>query len=102
MMFEESPSIDFNPMRDVWFPLDLSNAASFYGMLAHAAAHLSYLRGQKHAVEVLKYKAEAVSLINKWMTDQEMALSDTTFAAVVRLLTFEVKLSQGSQYQENN
>ncbi|KAH8692229.1 fungal-specific transcription factor domain-containing protein [Talaromyces proteolyticus] len=89
MMFEESPSMDFNPMRDVWFPLDLSNAASFYGILAHAAAHLSYLHGQKHAVEVLKYKAEAVSLINKWMNDKESALNDATFAAVVRMLTFE-------------
>ena len=94
MMFDTdtpaSLNINFNPMRDVWFPLDLSNAASFYGILAHAAAHLAYLHGQKDAVEVLRYKSEAVSLINQWMQDENMALNDATFAAVVRLLTFEV------------
>ncbi|EED13434.1 hypothetical protein TSTA_059210 [Talaromyces stipitatus ATCC 10500] len=93
MVFDtETPSalnISFNPMRDVWFPLDLSNAASFYGIMAHSAAHLAYLHGQKHAVEVLKYKSEAVSLINQWMQDEKTALEDATFAAVVRLLTFE-------------
>lgn len=90
MMFEQSPTVDFNPMRDVWFPLDLSNAASFNGMLAHSAAHLAYLRGEKHSMEVLKYKVEAVSLVNKWLRDESTMLSDHTFAAVVRLLTFEV------------
>ncbi|EEA18698.1 hypothetical protein TMatcc_010764 [Talaromyces marneffei ATCC 18224] len=93
MMFDtDTPSslnLNFNPMRDVWFPLDLSNAASFYGMMAHAAAHLAYLHGQKDAVEVLKYKSEAVSLINHWMQDEKTALGDATFAAVVRLLSFE-------------
>lgn len=97
MMFNDSPSpIDFNPMRDVWFPLDLSNAASFYGIMAHSAAHMAYLRGQgkNGIVEVLKYKTEAVSLINKWMHDRDMALSDSTFAAVIRLLTFEVSFER--------
>ncbi|PCG90038.1 Protein of unknown function DUF3468 [Penicillium occitanis (nom. inval.)] len=93
MMFDtDTPSslnLNFNPMRDVWFPLDLSNAASFYGIMAHSAAHLAYLHGQEDAVEVLKYKSEAVSLINRWMQDEKTALDDATFAAVVRLLTFE-------------
>lgn len=77
-------------MRDVWFPLDLSNAASFYGMMAHAAAHLAYLRGEKNSVEVLKFKSEATSLVNRWLSNSATRLSDHTFAAVVRLLTFEV------------
>ena len=79
MMFDtDTPSslnLNFNPMRDVWFPLDLSNAASFYGIMAHSAAHLAYLHGQKDAVEVLKYKSEAVSLINCWMQDEKTAFS---------------------------
>jgi hypothetical protein len=90
MMFEDTPSMDFNPMRDVWFPLDLSNAASFNGMMAHSAAHLAYLRGERHSIEVLKYKSEAVSQVNRWLQNENTALSDHTFAAVVRLLTFEV------------
>lgn len=90
-MFDNSPSVEFNPMRDVWFPLDLSNAASFYGMMAHAAAHLAYLRGEKNSVEVLKFKSEATSLVNRWLSNSATMLSDHTFAAVVRLMTFEVR-----------
>jgi hypothetical protein len=90
MMFEDTPAATFNPMRDVWFPLDLSNAASFNAVMAHAAAHLSRMRGIKTSDEALKYKAEAVRIVRLWMSDPTRALSDDIFAAVIRLLTFEV------------
>jgi len=93
MMFEELPAETFNPMRDVWFPLDLSNAASFNAIMAHAAAHLSRMRGIKFSNEALKYKAEAVRIVRLWMNDPTTALSDEVFAAVIRLLTFEVGLA---------
>ncbi|KAJ9138402.1 Tachykinin family protein [Pleurostoma richardsiae] len=89
MMFEELPTATFNPMRDVWFPLDLSNAASFNAIMAHAAAHLARLHGIKTSDEVLKYKAEAVRIVRLWMDDPGRALNDEVFAAVIRLLTFE-------------
>jgi hypothetical protein len=90
MMFEDLPTATFNPMRDVWFPLDLSNAASFNVIMAYAAAHLGRLHGIKASDEALKYKAEAVHIIRVWMDDPSRALSDEVFAAVIRLLTFEV------------
>ncbi|GMG04757.1 unnamed protein product [Aspergillus oryzae var. brunneus] len=86
----------FNPMKDVWFPLDLSNAASFYGIMAHSAAHLAHLyagmnpsRGTS-STDALKYKSEAVRILSTWMADPEKSLSNDAFAAVIRLLTFEV------------
>ncbi|KAF7585567.1 hypothetical protein BBP40_010649 [Aspergillus hancockii] len=95
MMFEDVAIPSFNPMKDVWLPLDLSNAASFYGIMAHSAAHLAHLyagmspaRGTS-STDALKYKAEAVSILSAWMADPEKALSNDTFAAVLRLLTFE-------------
>ncbi|PHH61803.1 hypothetical protein CDD81_7967 [Ophiocordyceps australis] len=89
MMFENMPMSFFNPMRDVWFPLDLSNAASFNAILAHAAAHLARMRGRKTSNEALKFKREAIRIVNQWINIPDRALSDDVFAAVLRLLTYE-------------
>ncbi|KAJ3497514.1 hypothetical protein NLG97_g1844 [Lecanicillium saksenae] len=89
MMFEDLPSSTFNPMRDVWFPLDLSNAASFNAVMAHSAAHLAQVQGIQDSEEALKFKMEAVRIVTMWMNDPERALSDDAFAAVLRLLTYE-------------
>ncbi|KAE8376119.1 hypothetical protein BDV26DRAFT_294351 [Aspergillus bertholletiae] len=95
MMFDDVNIPSFNPMKDVWFPLDLSNAASFYGIMAHSAAHLAHLYAGMNpakgtsSTDALKYKAEAVSILSTWMADPEKSLSNDAFAAVIRLLTFE-------------
>lgn len=96
MMFEEMDMLQFNPMKDVWFPLDLSNAASFNCIMAHSAAHLAHLYAGTSpgtpttSLDAARYKAEAVRIISEWISDPEKALSNHAFAAVVRLLTFEV------------
>ncbi|KAL4804251.1 hypothetical protein BDV18DRAFT_142814 [Aspergillus unguis] len=95
MMFEDLDVTEFNPMKDVWFPLDLSNASSFNCIMAHSAAHLAHLyagtpacRGTSSS-DALKYKTEAISLLRVWLSDPERELCDDAFSAVVRLLTFE-------------
>lgn len=96
MMFETVPIRAFNPMRDVWFPLDLSNAASFNTIMAHSAAHLAYFYGGTgpfhgtNSPAALRFKSDAVGILNQWLGDPERALSNETFAAVTRILTFEV------------
>lgn len=96
MMFEDLGVAEFNPMKDVWFPLDLSNASSFNCIMAHSAAHLAHLYSGTppcpgtNSSDALKYKAEAVAILRSWFGDPEKALEYDTFAAVVRLLTFEV------------
>lgn len=84
-------------MRDVWFPLDLSNPASFNAIMAHSAAHLAHCYGGMtpqskgtNSAEALKFKADAVEILSQWLNDPEKSLSNDAFAAVVRLLTFEV------------
>lgn len=90
----------FTPFRDIWIPLDLSNAASFYGILAHAAADLANSRVDDNGSNMLKYKAEAVGIINKWLGTAVTALKDEVFTGVVRLLTFEVRdKSQQNEYR---
>lgn len=116
MMFENMPASNFNPMRDVWFPLDLSNPASFNAIMAHSAAHLAHYYGGMtptrgtNSSEALKFKADAIQILNHWLSDPEKALSNDAFAAVVRLLTFEVSplflfvflLPIGLHYNTNN
>ncbi|RAK98065.1 uncharacterized protein BO80DRAFT_413128 [Aspergillus ibericus CBS 121593] len=95
MMFETIPAPSFNPMRDVWFPLDLSNPASFNAIMAHSAAHLAHYYGATtptqgtNSIEALRFKADAVKILSQWLNDPDKALSNDAFAAVVRLLTFE-------------
>lgn len=103
MMFDQIPASDFNPMRDVWFPLDLSNAASFNAIMAHSAAHLAYHYGGTaptrgtNSFKALSYKAHAVEILSHWLSNPEQALSNDAFAAVVRLLTFEVCFSRSNR-----
>ncbi|KAH6876537.1 fungal-specific transcription factor domain-containing protein [Thelonectria olida] len=89
MMFEDAYGPGFNPMRDVWFPLDLSNAASFNAIMAHSAAHLARMQGFTQSKEALRFKTEAVRIVQLWMNDPELALGDDVLAAVLRLLTYE-------------
>ncbi|KAG8413953.1 hypothetical protein J3458_011610 [Metarhizium acridum] len=88
MIFNDLPR-SFNPMRDVWLPLDLSNAASFNAIMAHSAAHLARKQGFRASAEALKFKAEAMRIVSVWMKDKHLALSDEVFAAVLRLLTYD-------------
>ena len=85
------PHAAFDPIREVWLPLDLSNSASFNATMAHAAAHLAYLHGELASPEALRYKTEAISVITKWLDDPEQALRNETLVSVVRLLMFEVR-----------
>ncbi|GJN74892.1 hypothetical protein PLICBS_008985 [Purpureocillium lilacinum] len=86
MMFEDLPAATFNPVRDVWFPLDVSNAASFNVVLAHSAAHIARMHGYTTSNEALKFKMEAIRIVASWMDDPQQALSDEVIAAVISVL----------------
>ncbi|KAI1199214.1 tachykinin family protein [Nemania serpens] len=88
MMFNMHTST-FNPMRDVWFPLDLSNAASFNAIMAHSAAHLARMQGFPVPREAVQFKFEAVGIVQLWARDPALALSDDIIAGILRLLSFE-------------
>lgn len=91
MIFDDSGASSFNPMRDVWLPLDLSNAASFNAIMAHSAAHLARMQGFKTSTEALRFKAEAVHIVTSWMNEDNHGLGDDILAAVLRLMTYEVR-----------
>lgn len=80
-------------MREIWLPLDLSNAASFNAIMAHSAAHLARMQGQYRSDTALEFKTEAMRIVNLWMADPVLCLSDEVVAAVLRLLTYEVRVT---------
>ncbi|KAF4120843.1 hypothetical protein GMORB2_2847 [Geosmithia morbida] len=90
MIFDRLETAYFNPIRDVWLPMDLSNAASFNAIMAHSAAHLAHMRGSRNRRTALKYKTEAIRMVAEWMSDPKLCMSDNIIAAVLRLLTYEV------------
>ncbi|KAM0664467.1 hypothetical protein ACQRIT_001633 [Beauveria bassiana] len=89
MTFGESVKAKFNPLRDVFFPLDLSNAAAFNAVMAQSAAHLARMQGRMRLTEALHFKAEAIRILSEWMADEKMAMSDDVLAAISRILAYE-------------
>ncbi|KAE9371581.1 hypothetical protein N431DRAFT_545797 [Stipitochalara longipes BDJ] len=79
----------FLPLSNVYVPIDLSNEASIHATLAHAAMHMAYLLGKPSSIPALHHKSAAIRLINESLNDPEIAVSDGTLAAVLRMLTFE-------------
>ncbi|KAE8359041.1 hypothetical protein BDV27DRAFT_59371 [Aspergillus caelatus] len=85
------PCVTFDPIWEVWLPLNLSNSASLNAIMAHAAAHLAYLHGELDCPVALRYKTEAISTITEWLDNPEQALQIETLTSVVQLLMFEVR-----------
>ncbi|RAH61655.1 hypothetical protein BO85DRAFT_501041 [Aspergillus piperis CBS 112811] len=84
-----SQSTGFDPVRDLWLPLDLSNSASFCALMAHAAAHVAHRQGQTKSIESEKFRTLAVGIIAKWLADERRSTQDDTITAIARLLMFE-------------
>ncbi|ETS75108.1 hypothetical protein PFICI_13592 [Pestalotiopsis fici W106-1] len=89
MVFDGNPTKSFNPLLDVWLPLDLSNAAAFNALMANSAAHLSMMQGKRYSPESLHFKNEALRIIGEWLTESSGAPSDEVIAAVLRMMTYE-------------
>src|SRR4051812_21483415 len=77
---------------DVWLPLEFSNEASFHGVLAYSAAHLAHLRGDPVPALAVIHNLKSIEIINKWLNDPVMMISDAAIAAVLRQTTLEVRL----------
>ena len=81
----------FFPLSNAYIPVDLSNPASTHATLAHAAIHMAHLSGKSNSISALYHKTAAIKFINESLNDPELAVSDGTLAAVLRVLTFEVR-----------
>jgi len=78
---------------DLWMELEFSNEASFHGVLAYSAAHLAYLRSEPTPALAIIHNQEAIRIINHWLQDPVMMISDAAIAAVLRQTSLEVSIS---------
>lgn len=60
-----------------------------HGILAHAASHIAYLKGERTSEDALRHKMTAIHLVNLALGKEETAVSDENISAVLRLLTYE-------------
>jgi hypothetical protein len=89
--FGRPSDLVFDPIRDLYIPVDLSQVASVHGILAHSASHMAYLRQEKsNSLQALNHKMRAIQLVNEALNDPVRGVSDDIVSAVLRLLTFEV------------
>ncbi|KFZ12105.1 hypothetical protein V501_04380 [Pseudogymnoascus sp. VKM F-4519 (FW-2642)] len=79
----------YSAMKDVWLPMIISDPLVLYGAMASSAGQLAAQRRQSACPLVLKYSQMSISHLNERLRDQDpsRAISNTTMAAVLGLLT---------------
>lgn len=83
----------FDPIRDLYIPVDLSQPATVHAVLAHSASHMAFLRQERSdSVKALTHKMASIRLVNESLNDPLKAVSNENLSAVMRLLTFEVRV----------
>jgi hypothetical protein len=81
----------FDPIRNLYVAIDLSQPAFVHATLAHSASHMAWLRQERsNSIQAITHKMAAIQMINQSLDDPVKAISDETFSAVCRILTFEV------------
>lgn len=79
----------YSAMKYVWLPMIISDPLVLYGAMASSAGQLAAQRRQSACPLVLKYSQMSISHLNERLRDQDpsRAISNTTMAAVLGLLT---------------
>ncbi|KZF20166.1 hypothetical protein L228DRAFT_284902 [Xylona heveae TC161] len=77
---------NFQPFRDIWFPLALSDGAAFHQLLSNSALHITSLRPidrQREAFEALSHHAVALMCVQNRLADPTVAISDGIIASII-------------------
>ncbi|RDW84239.1 hypothetical protein BP6252_01829 [Coleophoma cylindrospora] len=82
-------SLDQNPINSLWVSWSLASPVLSSAILACAAVHQDQLCGRKSSVQAVYYTGQTISLLNKALENLDMALSDSTIAAVALLIANE-------------
>ena len=81
-----------NPQWELeWFRNALSDSACYYGTLFLSTAHRALLRAREDLLplECLRYKVEAIRIINECLGDPCRRIADGTIVAIACLAAFE-------------
>ncbi|KAF2726182.1 hypothetical protein K431DRAFT_214139 [Polychaeton citri CBS 116435] len=77
-------------LRTAWFPLVMTEPATFYAVLLMAASHYCAIQPEaNHIIDLLNLKTRALKAINVAIMDPKRAKSDATIGAVAKMAAYE-------------
>ncbi|KAK2764417.1 hypothetical protein FQN54_009111 [Arachnomyces sp. PD_36] len=87
-------------LRSRWFPLIMTEPASFLVIVLTAASHYASVNNTRSfAVDLLNLKHETLSAVNQGMRDQNRMLSDQLIGAVAKMASYEAMFGDQETYE---
>lgn len=87
-------------LRSRWFPLIMTESASFLVIVLIAASHYASMNNnQSLAVDLLRLKHETLASINQGMRNQKSMLSDQLVGAVAKMASYEAMFGTQEAYK---
>jgi hypothetical protein len=78
------------PLRTKWLALATSDRAFFHVALSHYAGNYGLSRSEKDPMEAIRFRMEAMKIINERLAVVKTALTDGTLGTVASLASYEV------------
>ncbi|KAL1845215.1 hypothetical protein VTK73DRAFT_862 [Phialemonium thermophilum] len=96
---QELDQSDTGLLRSRWFPLTMTEPATFYSILLLSAANRAALQHHTGAAcTVLQLKADAIAYINRALGDRSMQTSDAVIGAVAKMGSYEAMQGDPASY----
>lgn len=76
-----------------YFNQAMQDPAAFHLLIAYSALHSSTIQGRGPTPEAIVHKGEGIKLVNRRLTDPEMAISDGNILAAMFMANIEVSLN---------
>lgn len=77
-------------LRKEWLSLATQDTALFHIALSHYAGNYGLTRRQSDPVEALRFRMEAMRIVNERLENMDSALTDGTLGTVASLSSYEV------------
>ncbi|KAL9085161.1 MAG: hypothetical protein Q9159_004843 [Coniocarpon cinnabarinum] len=86
-------------LRSLWFPMALTEPATFQVILLTAASHYAMINNLQQAADLLQLRQETLRLINELLRDNRKACTDAAIAAIAKLASYEAQFGDPALYQ---
>jgi hypothetical protein len=78
------------PLRTQWLKLATQDRAFFHVALSHYAGNYGLSKSQKDPMDAVRFRMEAMKIINERLAVIKTALTDGTLGTVASLASYEV------------
>jgi hypothetical protein len=81
-------------LRTQWLSLATTDRAFFHVALSHYAGNFGLVRAERDPMEAVRFRMEAMKIINERLEYVKTALTDGTLGTVASLASYEVGIQQ--------